>query len=43
MSAILDYMYLSVRGMSPDLLFKFNDGRPLTCHLFVEAVRKGLK
>ena len=25
-SAILDYMYLSVWGMSPDLLFKFNDG-----------------
>ena len=40
-SAILDY--LSMRGMSPGPLFKFNDGRPLTRQLFVEAVRKGLK
>ncbi len=40
-SAILDY--LSMRGMSPGPLFKFNDGRPLSRQLFVEAVRKGLK
>ena len=35
--------YLNIRGMSPGPLFKFDDGRPLTRQLFVEAVRKGLR
>ena len=39
-SAVLDY--LSVRGMSPGPLFRFEDGRALTRQLFVEAVRRGL-
>lgn len=40
-SAILDY--LQRRGMSDGPLFRFEDGRPLTRQLFVQAVRGGLK
>ena len=40
-AAMLDY--LNIRGMSPGPLFKFDDGRPLTRQLFMEAVRKGLR
>ena len=39
-AAMLDY--LSVRGMSPGPLFRFEDGRVLLRQLFVEAVRDGL-
>ena len=40
-AAMLDY--LSVRGMSPGPLFRFEDGRVLSRQLFVEAVCDGLR
>ena len=34
---------LNIRGISQGLLFRFQDSRTLSCQLFVETVRNGLR
>ena len=42
-NATLQYLHVVVRGTESGPLFRFQDGRLLTCQRFVEEVRKALQ